>query len=55
MTEQYPTTAPQPLFWQAVVTAAISMAMIIMLATWVFSQIGKAKRGEEVEKPFFIR
>ena len=35
-------------FWQGVVSFLITVA----LGAWVLSQMGKALRGEEVEKPF---
>lgn len=49
---EYPAGAPQPLFWPGIVAAMVDIMILVLLASWVFSQARKALKGEEIEKPF---
>ena len=54
MTEQYPTGAPQPLFWPELVAVMIDIAVLVAIFSWAFSIAKKAIKGEEV-KPELLR
>jgi len=54
MTEQYPTGAPQPLFWPELVAVMIDIAVLVAIFSWAFSLAKKAIKGEEV-KPELLR
>lgn len=49
---EYPASAPEPQFWQGLMTMAAGIMMLIALASWAFSMARKALKGEEVERPF---
>ena len=49
---EYPAGAPQPLFWPAVMAAMVNIVILVALVSWAFSQVKKAIKGEEVERPF---
>jgi hypothetical protein len=46
--QQYPSGAPQPLFWPEFVGIAIDIMILVAIGSWVFSQARKALKGEEV-------
>lgn len=48
---QYPASAPQPQWFQAVVSVMISLIMLSVFVAWGVSQIRKVFKGEEVEMP----
>ena len=51
--QQYGQLQPiQPLFWPELIAVAVNITILIALASWAFSQVKKAAKGEEVEKPF---
>jgi len=55
MTQQpipYPSSAPQPLFWPELIAVVVNVMILIALGSWAFSQVKKAVKGEEVERPF---
>ena len=55
MTQQpisYPSSAPQPLFWQGLVAVMVNVMILMAFGAWTFSQLKKAAKGEEVERPF---
>jgi hypothetical protein len=49
--QQYPTGAPQPLFWPELVGIMIDIAILAVIFSWAFSQVKKVFRGEEVKLP----
>jgi len=49
--QQYPTSAPQPLFWPELVAIMIDIAILVVVFSWAFSQAKKAIKGEEVKLP----
>lgn len=52
MTQQYPTSAPQPQFWPELVAIMIDIAILVAVFSWAFSVARKAIKGEEVKQPF---
>jgi len=41
----------QPMFWQALFTGLIGIAILVAMGAWALSLVRKAVRGEEVEFP----
>ncbi len=51
--QQYGQLQPvQPLLWQELIAIAVNIMILVAIGTWVFSQVKKAAKGEEIEKPF---
>jgi len=47
----YNPTQYQPMFWQALFTGLIGIAILVAMGAWALSLVRKAVRGEEVEFP----
>ena len=41
----------QPMFWQAIFTGLIDIAILVAVGAWALSLVRKAIKGEEVEFP----
>ena len=41
----------QPMFWQAIFTGLIGIAILVAMGAWALSLVRKAIKGEEVEFP----
>jgi len=41
----------QPMFWQALFTGLVGIAILVAMGAWALSLVRKAFRGEEVEFP----
>lgn len=41
----------QPMFWQAVFSGLIGIAILVAMGAWALSLVRKAIKGEEVEFP----
>ena len=41
----------QPMFWQAIFTGLIGIAILVAVGAWALSLVRKAIKGEEVEFP----
>lgn len=51
--QQYGQLQPvQPLFWQGLVAAMVNIMILVAIGTWIFSQVRKTAKGEEIERPF---
>ena len=49
--QQYPSSAPEPMFWTAFFQVMFGLVMLAVYTAWGVSQIKKAFKGEEIEKP----
>jgi len=50
--QQYGQSQLQPLFWKELIAIAVNIMILVAIGSWIFSQIMKVRRGEEIEKPF---
>ncbi len=50
--QQYGQTRFQPLFWQELIAVAVNVMILVAIGSWIFSQVKKVAKGEEVERPF---
>jgi len=41
----------QPMFWQAIFTGLMGIAILVAMGAWALSLVRKAIKGEEVEFP----
>ncbi len=42
----------QPLFLEDLIAIAVNIMILVAIGSWIFSQVKKVAKGEEVEKPF---
>jgi hypothetical protein len=50
--QQYGQTQLRPLFWQELIAIAVNIMILVAIGSWIFTQITKVRRGEEIERPF---